>query len=68
MADTIVTSIDEIIDEVQIVDKISKGGNKYSMLRLSLEGGEVMDMMLPDFSSAKLLKQEVELKKYRSQK
>jgi hypothetical protein len=65
MAEQII-NLDDILSEVNLIDKVSKGGNAYSMIQLVFESGGDMQMMTPDFSSAKLLKQELELSKLRA--
>lgn len=64
MAD-VITNIDEIVDSVNLVDKVSAKGNSYTMIQLHLENGDDINVMPPDFSTGRLLKQEVELQKLR---
>ena len=65
MAD-IITELDGVVDAVQLVEKTSKGGNRYHMIRLVI-GEDNLDMLTPTFDTAKLLKQELELQKLRKQ-
>lgn len=66
MADNKTTNLDDAVREVNLVEKTSAKGNTYAMIQLVFNDGSVMEMMTPDFSSAKLLKQELELTKLRA--
>lgn len=65
MADLKITGLDDIIDRVELVEKSSKTGFHYHTIRLVI-GDDNIDMLAPDFSTPKLLKQELELAKLRA--